>query len=198
MFRDDGGLQPFGQVHERVAGWIDHAELDDLERLVLRELYGIDAFPVDLAAGPGQLVGRISTTTSRQSVAASRSTIAAARTRGVAAFASVVNPAPMRASMPLRQVADPAIDPKLNVLIGGDVDVRQRLFEAAVYCAHDLVDRAEHAADLRSALGGWAVRHVDVVRRPRLSAGQRRALATGRSQRSTSRCGNWRPRTISG
>ncbi len=153
-------MRPFGELHKDVVHAYRRAHLEPIERLVIAEYYGLVAFPTDLASGPTPLLGRVRTSTSRQSDLASRSAITAARKSGVAAIADVLDPAPMERAMALTPVAEPLDDWSLRRHLGLGDDLDVDLLEACLYAAYDLTDRAAKVDEIRHALDAWGRRWI--------------------------------------
>lgn len=161
LFGPRGRIRPFGEIHEAVVLACRRADLDPMERLVVSEYYGLVAFPTDLTSGPSPLLGRVRTSTGRQSDFASRSAITSARKSGVGAIARVLDPAPIETDLPLIPVADPLDDQSLRSRLSkGDDGLDSAVLEACLYAAYDLTDRAVLAEDIRRALDWWRERWI--------------------------------------
>lgn len=155
IHQSDGTMRPFGELHQAVVDAYLRADLDPISRLVISEYYGLVAFPSDLASGPNPLLGRVRTSTNRQSAVASRSAISAARKSGVEAMAAALTPRPLGLAAPLVPLGDPLEDERLRKRLDLDGDPDEALLEACVYAAFDLTDRSSMGEEIRRAVEDW-------------------------------------------
>jgi len=166
LFTPQGAMRPFGQIHEAVVLAYRRADLQPIERLVVSEYFGLVAFPTDLANGPNPLLGRVRTSTSRQSDFASRSAIAAARNSGVTAIARVLEPTRTNSPMPLAPIGDPLHDEALRRRLGMEEGLNIMVLEGCLYAAYDLTDRAAKNEEIRRALDAWKAQWITDTRVP--------------------------------